>query len=636
MTDLTTSTLVFKGEVCQGCRSLLQTCYQRVFEEIAVCEDLSTLELLAETGGCDLCRILYQHVIYGSPVLEGVKGPIWMSWSSYDEDTEVLSVGYPRRTAGYLQQPLAEMGAGNVLKSFDDATSYQSLLITIQHWIQQCRDNHLQCRPTEAYIMPTRVLDVRASPSSVRLVEASGIPDDRYAALSYCWGPNGNNLTTTRSTYTQRVQGIPDSILPATVRDAVRVTRGLSIPYLWVDALCIIQAEYPGDPSSDFATEAGKMSDYYGQAFLTIGATGAVDCGDGFLKARPAMAHFPSGAVTITYADALGRTQDMRIHPPLPARAVCVDNSPLLGRGWCIQERAFSTRCVYFARDCVVWECAERRSCEFAPDQNLDDPTGAAASHWSVSMTSKGNDVLMKQGTLLAVPHRELLADAWFDMLRHYSAAQFTHRSDNLVAISSVVTKIANITGARYANGCWLETIDQCLAWWASDPVQSGALTAAASKSTTPSWSWASAPGQVVYVSGSQTAWTGDVSVHQDPHDTSRGTLRLVGSMWCASLADLGLVAEPDDECLYRSTKSRGMRLWWDQPISSDQGTVWEFLSLGRDNSSRYLYALVLQKTGNADGSVREFRRLGFIRLINREGDADLIPQPMTCVLDLV
>jgi len=94
------------------------------------------------------------------------------------------------------------------------------------------------------------------------------------------------------------------------------------------------------------------MANYYGNAFFTIGATGAIDCNDGFLKSRPALEYPPNGSVKILYYSGTSdRREEMHLHPPQPLRAVCVDNPPLLQRGWCIQKRAFSTRCLFFARD---------------------------------------------------------------------------------------------------------------------------------------------------------------------------------------------------------------------------------------------------------------------------------------------
>lgn len=59
------------------------------------------------------------------------------------------------------------------------------------------------------------------------------------------------------------------------------MTRALNIPYLWVDALCIIQ-----DSLEDREREAAKMQLVYQGAALTISALGAPDSKTGFIASR--------------------------------------------------------------------------------------------------------------------------------------------------------------------------------------------------------------------------------------------------------------------------------------------------------------------------------------------------------------
>ena len=59
--------------------------------------------------------------------------------------------------------------------------------------------------------------------------------------------------------------------LPATIRDAVRVTLALGLRHLWVDALCIFQ-----DDHHDKASDITKMPMIYRNAVVTIAATRAI------------------------------------------------------------------------------------------------------------------------------------------------------------------------------------------------------------------------------------------------------------------------------------------------------------------------------------------------------------------------
>lgn len=59
------------------------------------------------------------------------------------------------------------------------------------------------------------------------------------------------------------------------------VVRYLDIGYIWIDCLCILQ-----DSKADWEHEAAHMADIYSNAYLTIAASRAKHCGEGFLGTR--------------------------------------------------------------------------------------------------------------------------------------------------------------------------------------------------------------------------------------------------------------------------------------------------------------------------------------------------------------
>ena len=85
-----------------------------------------------------------------------------------------------------------------------------------------------------------------------------------WAALSYCWG-GLSTLTLTKNNLAELTQNIPLKIFPATLRDAVQISRSLGIRYLLMDALRILQ-----DCKVDWATEASKMRDVYEGSQVTL------------------------------------------------------------------------------------------------------------------------------------------------------------------------------------------------------------------------------------------------------------------------------------------------------------------------------------------------------------------------------
>ncbi|KAI1870380.1 hypothetical protein JX265_001726 [Neoarthrinium moseri] len=90
----------------------------------------------------------------------------------------------------------------------------------------------------------------------------------KYTALSYFWGTTEearSQLTMTMLTIEVRRRGTPDETLPPLARDAIRITRLLSIPYLWIGCLCIVQ-----DGTSDWEEQCGEMDKIYGCAQVSI------------------------------------------------------------------------------------------------------------------------------------------------------------------------------------------------------------------------------------------------------------------------------------------------------------------------------------------------------------------------------
>ena len=52
---------------------------------------------------------------------------------------------------------------------------------------------------------------------------------------------------------------------PKTFQDAIQISRGLQIRWIWINSLCIIQ-----NSESDWEVESSNMADYYENAYVTI------------------------------------------------------------------------------------------------------------------------------------------------------------------------------------------------------------------------------------------------------------------------------------------------------------------------------------------------------------------------------
>jgi hypothetical protein len=162
-----------------------------------------------------------------------------------------------------LQLPInTRFRNGASANPFAEATEAASI------WMSDCLNKHAQCRQhTQPESYPTRLLEL--GDSGARLILPEEVrPVGPYAALSYCWGQNPTFVRLTTENLQELKAGVLYKELPIAFREAVRLVRGLSIRYLWIDALCIIQS---GEGSSeDWQLECKRMQDVYFNCILNL------------------------------------------------------------------------------------------------------------------------------------------------------------------------------------------------------------------------------------------------------------------------------------------------------------------------------------------------------------------------------
>jgi len=145
-------------------------------------------------------------------------------------------------------------------------------------------------------------------------------------------------------------EGIPISKLSNTFRDAITITRRLSIGYIRIDLLCIIQ-----DSLLDWQQESAKIRSFYDLSFLNIAATGSVNREEGcFKKSNPFLGR--PCEIHVTWFGSPGL---------LPGRYIClpcfiwnqhVENSPLVKRAWVLQKQFLAPRTLHFGTTQLFWE----------------------------------------------------------------------------------------------------------------------------------------------------------------------------------------------------------------------------------------------------------------------------------------
>lgn len=115
----------------------------------------------------------------------------------------------------------------------------------IRKWVSHCETEHAECHSGTPFELVTR-------PTMLRLIDVDNlcIVEDkdcaRYLSLSYVWGQGVPSIELNRETirelFTPGSLEIlsADTKIPATIVDAMVLTKSLGIRYLWVDRLCIV------------------------------------------------------------------------------------------------------------------------------------------------------------------------------------------------------------------------------------------------------------------------------------------------------------------------------------------------------------------------------------------------------------
>lgn len=373
----------------------------------------------------------------------------------------------------------------------------------IKRWIQHCDDHHASCRDAthNASEMPRRLLwvsnadifpDIRVTPVST---------GKRYIALSYCWGSAAEASTqkkSTAATIADNELKISFQSLPKTIQDAVSVSRELGIGYLWVDALCIIQ-----DDDNDRNHEIARMGAIYANAYLTLSASGASHCAEGFLE-RPLTEYCESdffkvplqlpgeGGPTLVKASRAGVRN---IWSKENGNLFWFQNRELLHtRGWTFQETFLSPRLLIYTSLQPYWVCREAFwSC------GDPGPMEYLRSVYLQDMLELREMSDRQQKYMQTLPSDDPNSSAelwrWGTIIHWFSSRRLTLVEDKPLALHAVRDKFTRHDPSLqdYALGLFRSTAHMDLLWH----TRHGADPQSEQLSEFPSWTWMSFDGGV-------------------------------------------------------------------------------------------------------------------------------------------
>jgi hypothetical protein len=103
----------------------------------------------------------------------------------------------------------------------------------LSYWLGTCLHFHEECANPNS-CLPSRVLDIGASPLDPIRLYITAKEHGRYIALSHCWGKGGlTQARTTRKNIDCRTRSISEEELPMNFLEAIQITRELGLRYLW-------------------------------------------------------------------------------------------------------------------------------------------------------------------------------------------------------------------------------------------------------------------------------------------------------------------------------------------------------------------------------------------------------------------
>ena len=389
-----------------------------------------------------------------------------------------------------------------------------------KRWIKSCED-HVNCSTTSDVLLPTRVIEVLPAfgKQRSRLFVTNGLKG-RYNTLSYCWGTQ--NTVLTHKNLAQFQKEIDLSTLSKTVQDAIEITISLGIPYLWIDAICILQ-----DSRRDKALEISRMASIYQSSHITIVAASAKNADQGFLLPREA----PSRANTIPFMHNGFHAGPVNIRRRLGNREVSSEETPrppldpVDSRAWTLQEQLLSQRLLVYSTDTLQWRCkgvvANLGSSKYVPQPEESwwstssvnfvrpEPVPLLLNQDTLDLRSGVEDLMHMEvkATVISitpsasaqrrrsVEHKRIqkLHTQWTHLIERYSLRSTTYASDKLVALGAIAEKFGDALRTKYVAGFWEDHMLEYLMWHPKSGATGTSLYRA------PSWSWASLDGTIAF-----------------------------------------------------------------------------------------------------------------------------------------
>ncbi|KAF5020809.1 hypothetical protein F66182_7148, partial [Fusarium sp. NRRL 66182] len=358
-----------------------------------------------------------------------------------------------------------------------------------------CKSKHkFLCNKGSDVAGLSRLIDCQASLDSIFIVPAQ--PGTPYLALSYVWGSSSNRKTTRDASESEKrgISGIPLSVLPRTISDAVMVLRNLGYRYLWVDKLCIDQ-----DCAIEKHAQVSLMDQIYGGAEITIVAAAGSDSEHGL----------PGVSSTLRRTTQKSELDECQIvltprHPHHFIR-----NSTWASRAWTYQEALLSRRLLFFTESETYFEChsMQSRECMRYDLETLHCKQGKLYAYFNSPLFLKGIsafDSYIRASVPSLIRSHECIVE--------YTNRNMTYEADSLKAFMGIIKRLEkckipvfHLQGIPFLSQDWMDgTYKSLIAGLLWKHTKSPREASPPRRDSLPSWSWAGWEGEIRFFSNTR------------------------------------------------------------------------------------------------------------------------------------
>ena len=393
-----------------------------------------------------------------------------------DEDVGKSSTKkvYPRQRGG--------------LEAFNGSINYD----LVKSWLWKCWAQHkTECQKEDVAAILTLDIYLVDVNTKTFVRHRTG---DRFVALSYVWGkcqktasvsvtrdstgPDRDEVDQTGPEFTQELP----PYIPETMVDAMIFVNRIGERYLWIDQLCIDQTNH-----EEKQRQINAMDQIFASAYLTIVNMDGPDADWGLPGISRPLQQSQQPMVTLDN----GRLMATFIYSTWDNNG----NSVWDSRGWTLQERLLSHRCIIFAKTNISMICRT----EFFHD--------CLALNQGAEATRLGHDYFREDGSSIRLDDTKWDFENYDALVSVFTSRKLTHETDVLNACRGSLNRLSQAAGVEFCFGLPMHDCLRALIWV---PHSQSTLIR---RLVFPSWSWTGWTGRIEY-----GYWVGDMATYLAEH----------------------------------------------------------------------------------------------------------------------